>query len=155
MTVLFGFVAFLAVMNPPRRALELEPSPSRRIMAVAAVGVLAVLTVIAALSGWGTDGPYANRRVYDSVIQAGSGLAGSQMGLGDDEPAFMRQVAADKITAYTACQAITAALLARERGAGGQLIDLSMIDSVISFDHPATSNTQLNLAFLVQLLALG
>ena len=89
--------------------------------------------VIAALSGWGTDGPYAHRRVYDSVIQAGSGLAGSQMGLGDDEPAFMRQVAADKITAYTACQAITAALLARERGAGGQLIDLSMIDSVISF----------------------
>jgi len=89
--------------------------------------------VIAALSGWGTDGPYAHRRVYDSVIQAGSGLAAAQMGLDDDEPAFLRQVAADKITAYTACQAITAGLLARERGAGGQVIDLSMIDSVIAF----------------------
>ena len=30
-----------------------------------------------------------------------------------------------------------------------------IIDSVISFDHPVTSNTPLNLAFLVQLLTSG
>jgi hypothetical protein len=30
-----------------------------------------------------------------------------------------------------------------------------IIDFAISFDHPATSNTQLNLAFLVQLHAVG
>lgn len=89
--------------------------------------------VIAALSGFGQTGPYAHRRVYDSVVQAQAGLAASQMGLYDDEPAFLRQVAADKITAYTACQAITAALVARERGAGGQVVECSMLDSVISF----------------------
>lgn len=89
--------------------------------------------VIAAITGFGADGPYAHRRVYDSVVQAQAGLAASQMGLDDDEPVFLRQVAADKITAYTACQAITAAFLARERGAGGQVIDLSMLDSVIAF----------------------
>ena len=89
--------------------------------------------VIAALSGFGQTGPYSHRRVYDSVVQAQAGLAASQMGLYDDEPAFLRQVAADKITAYTACQAITAALLARERGAGGQVVECSMLDSVISF----------------------
>jgi crotonobetainyl-CoA:carnitine CoA-transferase CaiB-like acyl-CoA transferase len=89
--------------------------------------------VIALLSGWGTDGPYAHRRAYDAVIQAGGGLASAQMGLRDDEPAFIRHAAADKITAYTACQAITAALLARERGAGGQVVDLCMLDSVVHF----------------------
>ncbi|OWY61557.1 CoA transferase, partial [cyanobacterium TDX16] len=41
--------------------------------------------------------------------------------------------AADKVTALTACQAITAALLARERGAGGQHLTLSMADAVVSF----------------------
>ena len=80
--------------------------------------------VIAALSGFGQDGPYSHRRVYDSVVQAQAGLAASQMGLADEEPMFLRQVAADKITAYTACQAITAALFARERGAGGQVIEV-------------------------------
>ena len=73
--------------------------------------------VYASLSGFGPDGPYAHRRVYDSVIQAQSGLVGNQTGINDASPRFLRQAAADKITAYTAAQAITAALLARERGA--------------------------------------
>jgi crotonobetainyl-CoA:carnitine CoA-transferase CaiB-like acyl-CoA transferase len=39
----------------------------------------------------------------------------------------------DKVTAYTACQAITAALFARSRGAGGQHLELSMLDACIAF----------------------
>ena len=46
---------------------------------------------------------------------------------------FLRQTAADKVTALTARQAITAALFARERGAGGQHVELSMLDAVVSF----------------------
>jgi crotonobetainyl-CoA:carnitine CoA-transferase CaiB-like acyl-CoA transferase len=42
-------------------------------------------------------------------------------------------VLADKITALTASQAITAALLARARGDGGQHVKLSMLDAVVSF----------------------
>ncbi len=89
--------------------------------------------VYASLSGFGPDGPYAHRRVYDSVIQAQSGLVGNQTGINDEAPRFLRQAAADKITAYTAAQAVTAALLARERGAGGQHVQLAMLDASVAF----------------------
>ena len=89
--------------------------------------------VYTSISGFGPDGPYAHRRVYDSVIQAQSGLVGNQTGINDESPRFLRQAAADKITAYTASQAITAALFARERGASGQHIQLSMLDASVAF----------------------
>ena len=89
--------------------------------------------VYASLSGFGPDGPYAHRRVYDSVIQAHSGLVGNQTGINDASPRFLRQAAADKVTAYTAAQAITAALLARERGASGQHVQLAMLDASVAF----------------------
>ena len=89
--------------------------------------------VYASLSGFGPDGPYAHRRVYDSVIQAQSGLVGNQTGPSDTSPRFLRQAAADKITAYTASQAIAAALFARERGAGGQHVQLAMLDAAVGF----------------------
>jgi crotonobetainyl-CoA:carnitine CoA-transferase CaiB-like acyl-CoA transferase len=65
------------------------------------------------------------------VIQAYGGIGWSQGGAG--EPEFVRQVLADKVTALSACQAITSALLARERGHGGQHVHLSMLDAVVSF----------------------
>ena len=89
--------------------------------------------VYLSLSGFGPDGPYSHRRVYDSVIQAQSGLVGNQTGINDESPRFLRQAAADKITSYTAAQAVTAALYARDRGAGGQHIQLSMLDASVAF----------------------
>jgi crotonobetainyl-CoA:carnitine CoA-transferase CaiB-like acyl-CoA transferase len=89
--------------------------------------------VYADLTGFGPSGPYSHRRVYDTVIQAQSGLAASQTGLNDDQPKFLKQLVCDKVTAYTACQAITAALFARSRGAGGQHLELSMLDACIAF----------------------
>ena len=89
--------------------------------------------VYADLTGFGPSGPYSHRRAYDTVIQAQSGLAASQTGLNDEQPKFLRQLVCDKVTAYTACQAITAALFARSRGAGGQHLELSMLDACIAF----------------------
>jgi crotonobetainyl-CoA:carnitine CoA-transferase CaiB-like acyl-CoA transferase len=89
--------------------------------------------VYLSLSGFGPVGPYADHGAYDTVIQAYAGLASNQAEPGDETPVFLRQTAADKITAMYAVQAVTAALLARERGAGGQHIELSMTDSVVSF----------------------
>ena len=89
--------------------------------------------VYADLTGFGPKGPYSHRRVYDTVIQAQSGLAASQTGINDDQPKFLKQLVCDKVTAYTACQAITAALFARERGQGGQHLELSMLDACIAF----------------------
>ena len=90
--------------------------------------------VYASLSGFGSEGPYAQRGAYDTVIQAFGGLGSNQADPeGDGEPVFIRQTAADKITAMDAVQAITSALLGRERGHGGQHLELSMVDAVVSF----------------------
>ena len=87
-----------------------------------------------AISGFGTEGPLRRAPAYDPIIQAHSGMTASQ---GDDEaPAFMRSLLCDKITAYTACQAVTSALFARERSGEGQLVDLSMLDASLFFMFP-------------------
>jgi crotonobetainyl-CoA:carnitine CoA-transferase CaiB-like acyl-CoA transferase len=89
--------------------------------------------VYASLSGFGPVGPYAHKGAYDTVIQAYGGFAANQSEGGDAAPRFLNQTAADKVTALYAAQAITAALLARERGAGGTHIQLGMLDAVVSF----------------------
>lgn len=89
--------------------------------------------IYVSLSGFGADGPYAGKSAYDTVIQAYGGFATNQGDPSTGEPVFLRQTAADKVTALTASQAITAALFARERGRGGQHVQLSMLDAVVSF----------------------
>jgi crotonobetainyl-CoA:carnitine CoA-transferase CaiB-like acyl-CoA transferase len=89
--------------------------------------------VYCSLSGFGAEGPYRDRSAYDTVMQAYGGFAASQADPEDGVPVFLRQTAADKVTALFASQAITAALFARERGHGGQHIQLAMADAVVSF----------------------
>jgi crotonobetainyl-CoA:carnitine CoA-transferase CaiB-like acyl-CoA transferase len=89
--------------------------------------------IYASLSGFGAEGPNRDRSAYDTVIQAYGGLASNQADPADGVPVFLRQSAADKVTALFASQAITAALFARERGRGGQHVQLSMMDAVVSF----------------------
>ncbi|MCU1380243.1 MAG: formyl-CoA transferase [Acidimicrobiales bacterium] len=89
--------------------------------------------VYASLSGFGAEGPYKDRSAYDTVIQAYAGLAANQADPDDGIPVFLRQTAADKVTSLFASQAITAALFARARGKGGQHVELSMTDAVVSF----------------------
>jgi crotonobetainyl-CoA:carnitine CoA-transferase CaiB-like acyl-CoA transferase len=89
--------------------------------------------VYASLSGFGAEGPNRDRSAYDTVIQAYGGFASSQADPNDGVPVFLRQTAADKVTALYASQAITAALFARANGRGGQHLELSMMDAVVSF----------------------
>ncbi len=89
--------------------------------------------VYASLTGFGSEGPYRDRSAYDTVMQAYGGFATSQADPDTGEPAFVQQTAADKVTALYAAQAVTAALFARERGHGGQHLEVSMMDSVVSF----------------------
>ncbi|MCZ6504209.1 MAG: CoA transferase [Gammaproteobacteria bacterium] len=89
--------------------------------------------IYVAISGFGVDGPLANAPAYDPVIQAHAGITASQ---GTGTPAFVRNLICDKITAYTAIQAITAALLVREKIGEGQHIDLSMLDAGLFFIFP-------------------
>ncbi len=93
--------------------------------------------IYTSISGYGQDGPNSSRRVYDNVIQAASGLASVQTDPATGEPAMFRTLLCDKTTAYTAAQAITAALFARATGrAGGQHIELAMLDTAIAFMWP-------------------
>jgi crotonobetainyl-CoA:carnitine CoA-transferase CaiB-like acyl-CoA transferase len=87
--------------------------------------------IYCAISGFGTEGPLSGAAAYDPMIQAHAGIAATQGREG--EPVFMKTLMCDKITGYTACQAITSALFMRERTGEGQHIDLSMLDSSLFF----------------------
>jgi len=88
--------------------------------------------VYASISGYGPVGPYRDRSAYDTSIQAYAGFAATQAEL-DGPPTFIKQNAADKVSALFACQAITAALFARASGRGGQHLELGMADACVSF----------------------
>ena len=89
--------------------------------------------VFASINGFGPDGPYANIRVYDPVVQAVSGLAATQVDT-DGRIGLIRSLIADKVTALTAAQAITAALFQRERTGIGQRVDIAMLDAAVAFN---------------------
>jgi hypothetical protein len=89
--------------------------------------------VYLSMSGFGERGPGASQRVYDPLIQALTGLTTVQAGSDSERPRLIRTILPDKLSAIVAAQALTAALLARERTGQGQHIRLSMLDSVLSF----------------------
>lgn len=89
--------------------------------------------VYVSIAGFGFAGPYAQRPVYDPLIQALSGLATVQAGSDAARPRLVRTIVPDKVSALMAAQAITAALLARSRDGIGQHVRLAMLDAIIAF----------------------
>jgi crotonobetainyl-CoA:carnitine CoA-transferase CaiB-like acyl-CoA transferase len=83
------------------------------------------------ITGYGVDGPYSKRRVYDPLIQATAGIANAQSIEGN--PKFVKTLMCDKITSLTAAQSVTSALYAREKTNEGQKINLSMLDTALYF----------------------
>ena len=89
--------------------------------------------VYVSISGFGPTGPYADRPVLDPVIQGLTGMVAYQVNPDIPFPDLVRNIVSDKSTALTVAQAITAALLARERGAGGQHVEIPMLDATLFF----------------------
>jgi crotonobetainyl-CoA:carnitine CoA-transferase CaiB-like acyl-CoA transferase len=91
--------------------------------------------IYVSVSGFGSSGPNAEEKVYDYVIQAMTGIAALQT---DHEgaPTLTRQFVIDKVTSVTVSQAITAALFQRERGHGGQHLQIAMLDVGLWFFWP-------------------
>jgi len=89
--------------------------------------------VYVSISGFGEKGPYAHKPAYDPIIQAATGLTTVQAGSDQERPRLVRTIVPDKVTALTAAQALTAALLHRERSGEGQHVRLTMLDAVLSF----------------------
>ena len=103
----------------------------------AAIRAVAPKIVYVSVSGFGEVGPYAERPVYDPLIQGFTGLATVQAGSDEARPRMLRTILPDKLTAITASQAITAGLLARERTGEGQHVRLSMLEAVLAFLWPS------------------
>jgi len=82
--------------------------------------------ICCSISGYGDDGPYAERKAYDLLIQAESGLA-SITG-GPDGPSRVGLSIVDIATGATAHAAILEALIARARTGQGADIRISMFD---------------------------
>ncbi len=89
--------------------------------------------IYASIAGFGFEGDWAGKPVYDPLIQALSGLASVQGGSDFARPRLVRTILPDKVTAIQASQAITAALLSRERTGQGTNLTLSMLDTIVHF----------------------
>jgi crotonobetainyl-CoA:carnitine CoA-transferase CaiB-like acyl-CoA transferase len=89
--------------------------------------------IYVSISGFGENGPLAHKPVYDPIVQAISGLATIQGGSDDARPRLVRTIVPDKLTGMTTAQAVTSALLHKERTGEGQHVRVSMLDSVVSF----------------------
>jgi itaconate CoA-transferase len=84
--------------------------------------------VICSISGYGEDGPYAQRKAYDMLVQAESGLA-SVTG-SPDAPARVGVSVCDIAAGMNAYEAILEALYAREKTGDGAAISISMFDAM-------------------------
>ena len=99
--------------------------------------------IYASITGFGQDGPYADRAGYDFIIQGMGGMM-SVTGLPDGEPGGgpMRAgvAIADLFTGMYTCAAILAAFYGREKSGEGATIDMALFDTQIAVMANQASN---------------
>ena len=99
--------------------------------------------VYASITGFGQDGPYADRAGYDFMIQAMGGLM-SITGLPDGQPGGgpMRVgvAVADLFTGMYTAVAILAALYRREKTGEGSHVDMALLDTQLAVLANQVSN---------------
>jgi crotonobetainyl-CoA:carnitine CoA-transferase CaiB-like acyl-CoA transferase len=91
--------------------------------------------VVARITGFGQTGPYANRPGFGTLAEAMSGFAALN-GEPAGPPLLPPLALADGVTAFAAAFAILAALRARERTGRGQVVDLSLIEPLMTLLGP-------------------
>ncbi|MEM6905339.1 MAG: CoA transferase [Pseudomonadota bacterium] len=89
--------------------------------------------IYCSITGFGHEGPYAGKPVFDPLIQALSSLTYVQATSDTERPRLVRTILPDKLTGFTNAQAISAALIHRLRTGEGQHVRLSMLDTVVHF----------------------
>jgi crotonobetainyl-CoA:carnitine CoA-transferase CaiB-like acyl-CoA transferase len=87
--------------------------------------------IYCSLSGYGQDGPYRDVKAYDLLIQGEGGIIATT-GY-PDKPARAGIAIADIASGMYAAIGILLALYQREKTGAGQLIDVSMLDSIVSW----------------------
>jgi len=89
------------------------------------------------ITGYGHDGPYADRSSLDLVVQAVSGLM-AKTGFPDGPPTKVGATVGDQVPAIYAALGVVAALRQRDRDGRGQKVDVAMLDALVSllWDEP-------------------
>ncbi len=97
------------------------------------------------LTGFGAEGPHANKPAYDDLIQAMSGLPALAARASGGRPQYLPMNIADRTVGLFAAQAVLAAVLQRQAHGGGQCIELPMYETLAGFmlgDHLAGRSFQ-------------
>ena len=84
--------------------------------------------IICSISGYGEDGPYADRKAYDMLIQAEAGVAAVTGG--PEAPARVGVSICDIGAGMNAYEAILEALIARSHSGAGASLSISMFDAM-------------------------
>ena len=96
--------------------------------------------VITRVTGFGQDGPYAQRPGFASIAESMAGLA-AVSGEPDGAPMLPPIALTDELTAIVAAFATMVALHARDSGtaSGGQVVDVNLLESVFHVMGPMIS----------------
>ena len=86
--------------------------------------------VYCAISGFGADGPYRERPGFDQIAQGMSGFM-SLTGTEESGPTRAGIAIADLLAGIFAAHGVQLALLARARTGRGQLVDTSLLESMV------------------------
>jgi CoA:oxalate CoA-transferase len=86
--------------------------------------------IYCSISGFGADGPFADRPGLDQIIQGFSGLM-SVTGFEGGEPVRVGVPIADLLTGLFGAYGVLAALQARERTGRGQRVNTSLLESMV------------------------
>ena len=99
--------------------------------------------VIIRISGWGQDGPYAQRPGFGTVIEGVSGFAAIN-GFADREPVLPPMYLADGVAGiYGASAAMIALREVEMKGGRGQIVDLPLLDPLFAILSPQAANYRL------------
>ena len=91
--------------------------------------------IIVRITGFGQDGPYRDRPGFGTLVEAMSGFA-SKNGFEDRPPVLPPLAMADMISGLYGAYAIMVAMRVVERGGKGQIIDLPLLEPMISVLGP-------------------
>ncbi|KAI0022036.1 CoA-transferase family III [Xylariomycetidae sp. FL0641] len=85
--------------------------------------------IVCDISGYGSYGPYRDKKAYDLLVQSEAGLL-SVTGTEDGQPAKVGASIADIASAMYAYSGILAALLKRDKTGQGSRLDISMLEAM-------------------------
>ncbi len=90
--------------------------------------------VYCSITGFGQTGPYRERLCYDLIAE---GIGGIMSVTGDnDHPEKVGTAAGDILAGHQACFAIVSCLYRRSATGLGDFVDVSLVDSIVSFVTP-------------------